>query len=67
MPGTPIEPYPKAIFVGKGRALFYVPLGNADGASVTLTAVPDGFIPPHQVRLVNVAGTTATEIYTIED
>jgi hypothetical protein len=60
-----IIPYPKAILVGKGGSITYIPVGNATGDTVSLTSVPDGWIPPHQVRAV-VSGT-CSEIYTIED
>jgi len=64
--GTDIEPYPRGIQVVAAGNLVYIPAGNADADAITVTGAPVGYTPPHQVRRVKAAGTTAT-VVTVDD
>lgn len=57
---TDITPYAKAVCVLSAGNLVVIPTQNADGATVTFTAVPVGLILPYEVRRVLATGTTAT-------
>ncbi|MFG1205576.1 spike base protein, RCAP_Rcc01079 family [Xanthobacter flavus] len=50
----------KAVVVCVAGNLVIIPPENADGAPITFTDCPVGFIPPFQVRRVKATGTTAT-------
>lgn len=61
---TDLDPIAKAVVCLTTGNLTIVPVGNANGDTLTFTGVPVGFTPPYQVRRVTAA--TAT-VATVED
>jgi hypothetical protein len=61
-----LNPYAKAITVLTAGTLKILPVGNADGDTVSYAEVPVGFSPPYQIRRVFSTGSTAT-VATVED
>ena len=52
--------YAAGIVVTAAGNVKYLPSGNADADTITITAAPVGYVPPHQVRRVFATGTTAS-------
>lgn len=63
---TDLTTYAKALYVGVTGDVVVLPVGNADGASVTFKAHPVGYMPV-MVRRVLSTGTTATNILALFD
>lgn len=61
---TDLDPVAKAVVCLTAGNITIVPLGNADGVTITFTGVPAGFVPPYVVRRVTAA--TAT-VATVDD
>ncbi len=51
--------YAAGIVVVTAGNLKYLPVGNDDADTITITGATVGYIPPHQVRRVFATGTTA--------
>jgi hypothetical protein len=58
--------YAKAIVLLTAGNVAYIPVLNADDAPMSFVDLPAGWVSPHQVRRVNLTGTTAT-VATVED
>ena len=57
---TDMATYPKAVMIAAAGDAVVLPARNADGATVTLTGMPAGYVIPFTVRRVLSTGTTAT-------
>jgi hypothetical protein len=61
--GTDLSPIPKAVVCGQAGNITFIPVGNDDTGTITMTGVSPGYVPPYRIRRVT-ASTAAP--YTIE-
>lgn len=52
--------YASGVVVTAAGNVKFLPSGNDDADTITVTAAPVGFVPPFQVRRVFATGTTAS-------
>ncbi len=52
--------YASGVVVTAAGNIRFLPVGNDDADTITVTAAPVGFVPPFQVRRVFATGTTAS-------
>lgn len=57
-----LDPLPKAVVMLATGDITIVPDGNANGATITFTAVAAGFIPPYVVRRVTACSSSCASI-----